>query len=131
MPENGSFLLTVARENGYQPDGLRVLLAVIHGLSMRRSMSGDGPHLGAAKVVGGLWSAAWERFGILGKDVLEHWGLDSPSRVGLAVTRLVEAGFLRSSDEEMDDYESLAGQIEWTDPPPPPSIREHSGWGGF
>jgi uncharacterized repeat protein (TIGR04138 family) len=131
MQENESFLLTLAREHGFQPDGLRVLLSVIHGLSMRRSLSGEGPHLGAAHVVGGLWSATWERFGILGKDVVEHWGLDTPSRVGLAVSQLVEAGFLRGSSEEMDDYEALAGQVEWPDPPTPPSIRERSGWGGF
>ena len=131
MAENEAFLRTVARENGFQPDGLRLLLTVIHGLSLRRSLSGDGPHLGAAQVVGGLWNAVLERFGILGRDVLEHWGLDTAERVGVAVVHLVESGFLQGSGEEMDDYESLAERIEWPDPPRPRSSREHSGWGGF
>jgi len=51
--------------------------------------------------------------------------------VGLAVSQLVDAGLLRGSSDEMDDYEALAGQIEWPDPPTPPSIRERSTWGGF
>ena len=131
MAENESYLLTLARENGFQPDGLRLLLTVIHGLSLRRSLSGDGPHLGAPQVVGGLWGAALERFGILGRDVLEHWGLSTPAQVGSAVNLLVEAGFLQESSEELDDYESLSDPVDWPEPPMPRSVREHSSWGGF
>jgi len=131
MADNDTFLLKFASENGFHPDGLRALLAVIHGVSMRHSLSGDGPNLGAQQVVGGLWNASLERFGILGRDVLEHWGMDTPTKVGTAVTGLVQGGFLRGSEDEAGEYEALEGQFEWPEPPSPAPVRESVGWGGY
>lgn len=131
MADSDAFLLKLASENGFHPDGLRTLLAVVHGLSLRRSLSGDGPHIGAQQVVGGLWNSCLERFGILGRDVLEHWGLDTPSKVGAAIAGLVEGGLLRGSDEEASEYDALEGGLEWPEPPPPAPLRENVGWGGF
>jgi uncharacterized repeat protein (TIGR04138 family) len=132
MADSGAaFPGSPAPTDGFHPEGLRLLLSVVHGLSLRRSLSGDGPHLGAQQVVGGLWGAALERFGILGRDVLEHWNLDTPEKVGEAISHLVATGFLQGSEDEMADYQSLSGQEAWPDPPRPRSVRERPGWGGF
>ena len=131
MSENAPFLLPLARENGFGEEGLRLLLAVIHGLSMRRSLAGDGPHLGSEQVAMGFFATTQERFGVLTRDVLEHWGLESPSSLGKAVALLVEAGFLSRSSDELDDYDQLPPPPEdWPEPPAPPSVRESSAWSG-
>lgn len=130
MPDHSEHLLDLARREGLHPDGLRTLLAVIHGLSMRRSMVGDGPHIGAEPVISGLLSACSERFGILAHDVLGHWGMETPSKIGHGVDLLVDAGFLQKSSDELDNYGDLDGQIAWP-PPPTPAIREFSDWGSY
>ena len=131
MADADASLLKIASENGFHPDGLRTLLAVVHGLSMRHSLSGDGPDIGAQTVVAGLWNATLERFGILGRDVLERWGLEVPGKVGAAVAALVRAGLLHGSEDEVAEYEALDGQIDWPEPPPPAPLRENVGWGGY
>lgn len=131
MSDNGPFLQPLAQENGFGEEGLRLLLAVIHGLSLRRSMAGDGPHLGSEQVTMGFFGTVQERFGVLTLDVLEHWGMESPSKLGKAVTLLVEAGFLSGSDDELDDYDKLPPPpVEWPEPPVPPQIRESASWSG-
>lgn len=130
MGNDSDHLLDLAAREGIHPVGLRTLLSVIHGLSMRRSLQGDGPHIGAPQVVTGLLSSAHERFGILTREVLTHWGLESPSQIGRGVDVLVESGFLERSSDELDDYESLEGTIEWPIPPTP-GIRELSSWGAY
>lgn len=131
MSDNVPFLVPLARENGFGEEGLRLLLAVIHGLSMRRSLAGDGPHLGSEQVAMGFYATAQERFGVLTRDVLEHWGMETPGLLGKAVTLLVEAGFLARSDDEADDYDQLPPPPEdWPEPPNPPPIRETVSWSG-
>ena len=131
MPENPPFLVPLARENGFGEEGLRLLLAVIHGLSMRRSLAGDGPHLGSEQVAMGFYSTVAERFGVLTRDVLEHWGLESPTLLGKAVTLLVDAGFLSRTNDEVDDYDALPPPpTDWPEPPPPPPVHESASWSG-
>lgn len=130
MPDHSEHLMDLAEREGLHPDGLRTLLAVIHGLSLRRSMVGDGPHIGAQPVVSGMLSACLERFGILTQDVLAHWGMESPSRIGHGVDVLVDAGFLQRSSDELDNYEELGEQIAWP-LPPAPAVRELSDWGSY
>lgn len=131
MSDNAPFLVPLARENGFGEEGLRLLLAVIHGLSMRRSLAGDGPHLGSEQVAMGFFGTAQERFGVLTRDVLEHWGLDTPTSLGKAVSLLVDAGFLSRSEEEADDYDQLPPPpADWPEPPNPPPIREITSWSG-
>lgn len=131
MADDSHPLQDLAEGNGFDPDGLRVLLAVIHGHSMRRSLSGDGPHLGAEQVVSGLWNTVLERFGILARDVLVHWGFGDPEQIGQAVEILIDAGFLQRSSDELDDYGTACANLVWPEPPPPPPMREIVGWGGF
>lgn len=131
MADNAPFLVPLARENGFGEEGLRLLLAIIHGLSMRRSLAGDGPHLGAEQVAMGFYTTVQERFGVLTRDVLEHWGMETPSLLGKAVALLVDAGFLSRSSDELDDYEQIPSAPEdWPVPPPPPPVRETSSWSG-
>ncbi len=131
MAENAPSLVPLARENGFGEEGLRLLLAVIHGLSMRRSLAGDGPHLGAEHVAMGFFHTVQERFGVLTRDVLEHWGLESPALLGKAVALLVDAGFLARSSDELDDYDRIPEPPEeWPEPPDPPPVRETTSWSG-
>lgn len=108
------------------------MLGLIHTQSMRRSFSGETPHLAAAEVVGMLFALALDRFGPLARDVLNSWGLDQPDRIGEAIDSMVELGLLaRSSEEEgEEDFSDLpAPPSDWPIHPPPPPMREIVSWG--
>lgn len=132
MDDSESVLFQAASEGGYRVDGLRTLMALIHGMSMRRTLSGETAHLPAAEVVGGLFASALDRFGPFARDVLTAWGLDHPVRVGAAIDLLVEGGLLSRSpeDEGEEDFDDLPPPPEdWPIHPPPPPMREIVGWG--
>lgn len=132
MDDSESVLFQAASEGGYRIDGLRTLMALIHGMSMRRTLSGETAHLPAAEVVGGLFASALDRFGPLARDVLAAWGLDHPARIGAAVDLLVEGGLLSRSpeDEGEEDFDDLpAPPDDWPIHPAPPPMREIVGWG--
>lgn len=132
MENSDSILFQAAAQGGFRIEGLRTLMGLIHGLSMRRSFSGETAHLPAAEVVGGLFASALDRYGPFARDVLETWGLGSPQRIGAAVDLLVEGGLLaRSAEEEGDeDFDDLPPPPEdWPIHPAPPPMRELPVWG--
>lgn len=132
MEDSDSILFQAATRGGFRVDGLRTLMGLIHGMSMRRTLGGETPHLPAAEVVGGLFATALDRFGPMARDVLTAWGLDHPARIGAAIDLLVEGGLLsRSSEEEgEEDFDDLPPPPDdWPVHPPPPPMREIPVWG--
>lgn len=134
MEDSESVLYQAASEGGFRIDGLRTLMGLIHGLSMRRSFSGETAHLPASEVVGGLFASCLERFGPLARDVLSAWGLDHPARIGAAIDLLVEGGLLSRSreDEGEEDFDDLPPPPDdWPIHPAPPPMREIVNWGAL
>jgi uncharacterized repeat protein (TIGR04138 family) len=132
MDDSETILFQAASEGGFRIDGLRTLMGLIHGMSMRRSFSGETAHLPAAEVVGVLFASALERFGPLARDVLTAWGLDHPARIGAAVDLLVQGGLLSRSPEEEgeEDFDDLPPPPDdWPIHPAPPPMREITMWG--
>lgn len=132
MDDSETILFQAASEGGFRIDGLRTLMGLIHGMSMRRSFSGETAHLPAAEVVGVLFASALERFGPLARDVLSAWGLDHPARIGGAVDLLVQGGLLSRSPEEEgeEDFDDLPPPPDdWPIHPAPPPMREIAMWG--
>lgn len=130
--DDGASIARLAAEAGFRPDGMRLLLSLIHGYSLQRSLSGGTPHLDASEVVTAFFGLAQERYGVLARDVLGHWGVRTPSDVGRAVDLLVRAGHLhRAEEEQEDDYDGLPSPPDdWPHLPDPPPLRESVNWGG-
>ena len=109
MDDSETILFQAASEGGFRIDGLRTLMGLIHGMSMRRSFSGETAHLPAAEVVGVLFASALERFGPLYQENLVRrflWRLGvaplSPDR-DLRLVATAE-GELRSTGISPDAY---------------------------
>jgi len=80
---------------------LSALHHVISGLDRPRHISG-------AELAEGARVLALERFGLLARTVLEHWGIHSTEDIGEIVFALVDAGVLvAEEDDHLGDFRGL------------------------
>jgi uncharacterized repeat protein (TIGR04138 family) len=65
-------------------------------------------HISGAELAAGARLLAIERFGLLARTVLEHWGIHSTEDLGEIVFALVEAGILvAESGDRIEDFRGL------------------------
>jgi len=70
-----------------------------------RDSETPGRHVSGAELCDGLRRYTRHEFGLLARDVLEHWHIRSTEDFGRIVFAMVEAGLLRTSAEDsMDDF---------------------------
>ena len=67
--------------------------------------SRDHRHVTGRELCEGLRQYALKEYGLLTRDVLQHWQIRSTEDFGKIVFAMVEAGLLRKSDEDsIDDF---------------------------
>jgi len=65
-------------------------------------------HISACELTKEVGHLALERYGLLSRTVLEHWGVHATEDVGEMVFALVEAGLLVKQDEDrVEDFENV------------------------
>ncbi len=80
---------------------LAALNHVMDGLPERRHISGR-------ELAEGVRDVALDRFGVLARTVLEHWGIRVTEDVGEVVFTLVEGGVLIKQDEDrIEDFREI------------------------
>jgi uncharacterized repeat protein (TIGR04138 family) len=68
----------------------------------------EARHISGGELTEGVRDLALERFGLMARTVLEHWGIRATADVGHIVFALVEAGILIKQDEDnMNDFEHV------------------------
>lgn len=75
----------------------------------RESASSDeGRHISGHELCQGLRDYAIQQFGLLARDVLSHWRVGSTEDFGRIVFAMVDAGMLRTSDEDsLNDFTAV------------------------
>jgi uncharacterized repeat protein (TIGR04138 family) len=81
-------------------------LFVLGGLHRRLGELDSPRHISGVELVGAVRDLAIERFGLLARTVLEHWGVHSTEDIGEIVFLLVDHGVL--TKEETDRREDFA-----------------------
>jgi uncharacterized repeat protein (TIGR04138 family) len=88
----------IAAEDGrYLPDAFYF---VYEALDHKLRQLGEVRHLRAGELLDGFRSLAHERFGLMARVVLEHWGVNRTDDVGEIVYLLIENGLLFKTDED-------------------------------
>jgi uncharacterized repeat protein (TIGR04138 family) len=65
-------------------------------------------HITGPELLEGVQRLAWERFGMMARAVLNHWGLVDGEDVGRIVFQLVDAGILsKTEDDRLDDFSGV------------------------
>jgi len=75
-------------------------LFVLGGLHHRLSQLEHPRHISGAELAEAVRDLALERFGLLARDVLEHWGVHSTEDIGEIVFLLVDHGVLTKQDTD-------------------------------
>lgn len=91
----------------------RAYLFVLAGLEYCQQRLPDRRHLTGRELAVGCRDLALERYGVLARVVLEHWGLRSSADLGDIVFTLVELGLLVSQPN--DSKEDFADVFDFTD----------------
>jgi len=88
----------IAAEDGrYLPEAFYF---VYEALDYKLRQIGEVRHLRAEELLDGFRSLALDRFGLMARVVLEHWGVTRTDDVGEIVYLLIEHGLLFETDED-------------------------------
>lgn len=80
-------------------------LFVLAALEFCQSRLDARRHISGAELALGCRDLALDRFGVMARIVLEHWGINSTSDIGDIVFTLVDLGFLLSQpNDTRDDF---------------------------
>lgn len=99
------------RNPRFQAEAYLFLLSALHTImeSLERPR-----HISGSELVEGVRTLALERFGLLARTVLEHWGIHSTDDLGEIVFALVDCGVLtkqegdtREDFSEVFDFEEV------------------------
>ena len=83
-------------------EGLRF---TVESSRARDDDAGRGRHVSGSELCDGLRRYARQEFGLLARDVLAHWRIHSTEDFGRIVFAMVDAGLLRTSEEDsLDDF---------------------------
>ncbi|MDQ6718243.1 MAG: hypothetical protein M3Z17_07840 [Gemmatimonadota bacterium] len=78
-------------------------LFVLAALEHCQSHQGARRHINGAELARGCRDLALERYGLMARIVLEHWGVKSTADLGDIVFTLVDLGFLLSQPQDSRD----------------------------
>ncbi|TFG66611.1 MAG: hypothetical protein E4H28_01400 [Gemmatimonadales bacterium] len=75
----------------------------------RQMVELDSPrHITGAELASSVCNLALDRFGLLARTVLEHWGINATSDLGEIVFLLIDHGVLTKQDtDSREDFEEL------------------------
>ena len=86
----------------------RAYLFVLAGLEFCQQRLEERRHITGQELAEGCRDLALERFGVMSRLVLEHWGIRSTADIGHIVFTLVELGMLLSqSSDTREDFEGV------------------------
>ncbi|MEO8192210.1 MAG: Minf_1886 family protein [Gemmatimonadales bacterium] len=97
------------RESRYDE---QAYLFVLSALEYSQSKLESRRHISAAELATSCRELTLERFGLMGRMVLERWGIRATSDLGEIVFTLVELGFLVKQPN--DSKEEFAGLYDFT-----------------
>lgn len=101
---------------GYSPEALRFLrdglahtVKMIHGVEDTATDPADeSRHVSGQQLCLGLRDYAIERYGPLARTVLARWGVTKTDDFGNIVFAMVEAGWMRKTDDDtIDDFRGV------------------------
>jgi uncharacterized repeat protein (TIGR04138 family) len=81
----------------------KAYLFVLAGLEYCQSRLPERRHIGGAELSRACRDLALERYGVLARTVLEHWGVRTTSDIGDVVFTLVDLGLLISQPSDSRD----------------------------
>ncbi len=109
--------MTETARSEYERDQIRVrctqyheqaFLFVLASLEYCQQRLPSRRHIDGRELALALRDLALERFGVMSRLVLEHWGVTSTEDIGRLVFSLVEAGLLISqSTDSLDDFHDV------------------------
>jgi uncharacterized repeat protein (TIGR04138 family) len=86
----------------------RAYLFVLAGLEYCQQRLTDRRHITGQELAEGCRDLALERFGVMSRLVLEHWGIKTTSDIGHIVFTLVDMGMLLSQPTDTrDDFRNV------------------------
>lgn len=89
----------------FNPRSYLLVLSALHNVMGRL---GEPRHITGNELADGVRYLALDRFGLLAKTVLEHWGIHTTDHLGEIVFDLVECGVLVKQEEDrMEDFRNL------------------------
>ena len=89
----------------------RAFLFVLSALEFAQSRQAERRHLSGRELVEACRDLALERYGVMARMVLEHWGIRSTGDIGDVVFALVELGLLIS--QPTDRKEDFVGLFDF------------------
>jgi uncharacterized repeat protein (TIGR04138 family) len=93
------------RHPAYQDTAYLFILAALHHTIER---VGETRHITGRELAEGCRALALERFGLMSRIVLEHWGIRSTRDLGEIVFALVDCGVLvKQEGDDLDDFEGV------------------------
>ena len=91
-------------------DGLAHTVKAVHGKPVPKAVEpGDeSRHVNGRQLCQGLRDLAIERYGLLARAVLRHWGITRTEDFGTIVYSMIDRGELRSSTKDtMEDFRGV------------------------
>jgi uncharacterized repeat protein (TIGR04138 family) len=98
------------REKRFHEQAYLFLLA---GLEYAQTHLPERRHISGPELAGACRDLALERYGVMARPVLEHWGIRSSEDLGNVVFTLVELGFLVTAPG--DTREDFANVFDFAD----------------
>lgn len=90
------------REPRYHPQAYLFVLSALHAVVNELN---PPRHITGGELAHGVRDLALERFGLLARTVLEHWGIHETEDVGRVVFALVDCGVLvKQEGDRIEDF---------------------------
>jgi len=98
---------------GFIREGLAHTVEMVHGNPADQTMlelglAEDSRHVCGRELCIGLRDYAIDRYGMMAKSVLNRWGIHHTRDFGNIIFAMVEAGLMRTTDEDsIEDFDSI------------------------
>lgn len=109
----------IERSGGFPPEafqfvreGLAHTMKSLHG-ELSEDPSDERRHVSGQQLCLGLRDYAIERYGLLARTVLMHWGIRRTDDFGKIVFAMIEAGVMRKTEE--DSIEDFRGVFDFAE----------------
>lgn len=103
-------IINSGRDNRFHLSAYDFLL---NGLEFYLTSLGEKRHVTGQELARGLLVFAYKQFGLLAKDVLEHWGITKTDHFGYIVYNMIEIGVMSKQPE--DKVEHFFNVVTFTD----------------
>ncbi|MCA8997628.1 MAG: hypothetical protein KDA80_11600 [Planctomycetaceae bacterium] len=102
---------TAASRLKYHTDGYRFVFEALHHTQQKlkrpatQDLDDDRAHITGQELAEGARELALERYGLLARNVLGHWGIKSTADFGRMVFEMIERGEMRKTDrDQLSDF---------------------------